>query len=63
MPREPLRPTRSILGTVEADDELRLLAAQEPPTIAPAGPPPLIAQLNTYGYSSQTVREQNLLQT
>lgn len=45
------------LGTVEADGELRLLAAQQPPAIDPAWPPQLLEQINTYGCASQAVGE------
>lgn len=39
------------LGTLEADGELRLLAAQQPPALDPAWDPSLVEQLNTYGCS------------
>lgn len=45
------------LGTVEANGELRLLAAQQSPAIDPAWSPQLLEQINTYGCSSQTVGE------
>jgi hypothetical protein len=40
-----------LLGTLEADGELRLLASQQPPTLDPAWDAGLVEQINTYGCS------------
>ncbi|MEA5449304.1 hypothetical protein VB780_12040 [Leptolyngbya sp. CCNP1308] len=40
------------LGMVEAEGELRLLAAQQPPTIDPAWETSLVEQIDTYGCSA-----------